>query len=38
MFLESSGLDVEYSEFDGSGMISDDEILGYLFFFYVCYD
>lgn len=38
MLLESSGPDVEYSELDGSGTVSDDEIPGYSLFSYARHD
>lgn len=38
MLLESSGPDVEYSELESSGIISDDEILGYSLFSYARHD
>jgi hypothetical protein len=38
MLLESSGPDVEYGELESSGIISDDEILGYSLFSYARHD
>lgn len=38
MLLESSGPDVEYSELDSNGTISDDEIPGYSLFSYARHD
>ena len=38
MLLERSGPDVEYSELDSTGTISDDEIPGYSLFSYVRHD
>ncbi|WP_316659613.1 hypothetical protein [Ralstonia condita] len=38
MLLESSGPDVEYSELDRTGTVSDDEILGYSLFSYARHD
>ncbi|CAJ0817938.1 hypothetical protein LMG19087_03263 [Ralstonia wenshanensis] len=38
MFLESSDPDVEYSELDRTGTISDDEIPGYSLFSYARHD